>query len=73
MISLEGPRGAGAYRPRCRGSRPPMSDPAEIWAVIPVKETHDAKQRLASALSAPLRQALALAMLKDVLDAVCAV
>jgi 2-phospho-L-lactate/phosphoenolpyruvate guanylyltransferase len=47
-----------------------MSDPAEIWAIIPVKETQDAKQRLAPVLSAPDRQALALAMLEDVLDAV---
>lgn len=47
-----------------------MSDPAEIWAIIPVKETQNAKQRLAPVLSAPKRQALALAMLEDVLDAV---
>src|SRR5258708_10829439 len=47
-----------------------MSDPADVWAIIPVKETHDAKQRLAPLLPAPLRQALALAMLEDVLDAV---
>jgi 2-phospho-L-lactate/phosphoenolpyruvate guanylyltransferase len=47
-----------------------MSDPADVWAIIPIKETHDAKQRLASVLSAPLRQALALAMLEDVLEAV---
>ena len=50
-----------------------MSDPAEVWAIIPVKETHGAKQRLAPVLSAPLRQKLALAMLEDVLDAVMAV
>ncbi len=50
-----------------------MSDPAEVWAIIPVKETHGAKQRLAPVLSAPLRQKLALAMLEDVLDAVSAV
>ncbi len=50
-----------------------MSDPAEVWAIIPVKETHGAKQRLAPVLSAPLRQRLALAMLEDVLDAVTAV
>jgi 2-phospho-L-lactate guanylyltransferase len=50
-----------------------MSDPAEIWAIVPVKETHDAKQRLAPVLSASLRQGLALAMLEDVLDAVAAV
>jgi 2-phospho-L-lactate guanylyltransferase len=49
-----------------------MSDPAEIWAIIPVKEAHDAKQRLVPVLPAPLRQALALAMLEDVLDAACA-
>src|SRR5258708_27392403 len=47
-----------------------MSDPADVWAIIPVKKTHDAKQRLAPLLPAPLRQKLALAMLEDVLDAV---
>jgi 2-phospho-L-lactate guanylyltransferase len=50
-----------------------MSDPSEVWAVIPVKETHGAKQRLVPVLSAALRQALALAMLEDVLDAVAGV
>jgi 2-phospho-L-lactate guanylyltransferase len=50
-----------------------MSDPAEVWIIIPVKETHDAKQRLAPVLSQSLRQDLALAMLEDVLDAVTAV
>jgi 2-phospho-L-lactate/phosphoenolpyruvate guanylyltransferase len=48
-------------------------NPAEIWAIIPVKETRDAKQRLAPVLSAPLRQKLALAMLEDVLEAVAGV
>jgi 2-phospho-L-lactate/phosphoenolpyruvate guanylyltransferase len=47
--------------------------PGEVWAVIPVKETRGAKQRLAPVLSAPLRQALALAMLEDVLEAVAGV
>ncbi|HTW52042.1 MAG TPA: 2-phospho-L-lactate guanylyltransferase, partial [Stellaceae bacterium] len=47
-----------------------MSDPGEVWAIIPVKETQNAKQRLSPALSAALRQALALAMLEDVLEAV---
>jgi 2-phospho-L-lactate/phosphoenolpyruvate guanylyltransferase len=50
-----------------------MSDPSEVWAIIPVKETTGAKQRLASVLSAPLRQQLALAMLEDVLEAVAGV
>ena len=50
-----------------RASRP------DIWAVIPVKETVVAKQRLAEALSPRLRQDLALAMFQDVLDAVAAV
>ena len=49
------------------------SNPAEIWAIVPVKETQGAKQRLAPALSAKLRQALALAMLEDVLEAVAGV
>jgi 2-phospho-L-lactate guanylyltransferase len=50
-----------------------MSDPGEVWAVIPVKETANAKQRLVPVLSRSLRQALALAMLEDVLEAVAAV
>jgi 2-phospho-L-lactate/phosphoenolpyruvate guanylyltransferase len=50
-----------------------MSDPGEVWAIIPVKETQDAKQRLAPVLSAALRQELALAMLEDVLEAVAEV
>jgi 2-phospho-L-lactate/phosphoenolpyruvate guanylyltransferase len=50
-----------------------MSDPGEVWAVIPVKETANAKQRLAPVAPASLRQALALAMLEDVLEAVSAV
>ncbi|HML10251.1 MAG TPA: 2-phospho-L-lactate guanylyltransferase [Stellaceae bacterium] len=50
-----------------------MDDASEVWAIIPVKETVGAKQRLAPVLSAPLRQALALAMLEDVLEAVARV
>jgi 2-phospho-L-lactate guanylyltransferase len=50
-----------------------MSDPGEVWAIIPVKETQGAKQRLAPVLSRSLRQALALAMLEDVLEAVTGV
>jgi 2-phospho-L-lactate/phosphoenolpyruvate guanylyltransferase len=45
----------------------------DIWAVIPVKETVRAKQRLAGALTPRLRQELALAMFEDVLAAVAAV
>lgn len=45
----------------------------DIWAVIPVKETAVAKQRLAETMPSRLRQALALAMLEDVLAAVAAV
>ena len=43
---------------------------AEIWAVIPVKETLGAKQRLSVGVPAHLRQELALTMLEDVLAAV---
>ena len=43
-----------------------------IWAVVPVKDTRDAKQRLAAALPQAQRSALALAMLEDVLDALAA-
>lgn len=40
-----------------------------IWAVVPVKDTRCAKQRLAAALPQAQRSALALAMLEDVLEA----
>jgi 2-phospho-L-lactate guanylyltransferase len=40
-----------------------------IWAVLPIKETALAKQRLSQRLSASARQQLVLAMLADVLDA----
>jgi 2-phospho-L-lactate guanylyltransferase len=43
-----------------------------IWAVVPVKETEGAKQRLASVLPSAARQQLALAMLEDVLAALAA-
>ncbi len=46
-----------------------MSDTKGIWAVVPVKDTALAKQRLAAAVPPPLRQALMLAMLEDVLAA----
>jgi 2-phospho-L-lactate guanylyltransferase len=46
-----------------------MSDTNGIWAVVPVKDTSAAKQRLAAAVPAALRQALMLAMLEDVLAA----
>ncbi len=50
-----------------------MSEFGDVWAVIPVKETQAAKQRLAPLLSQALRQKLALAMLEDVLEAVAGV
>src|SRR5438034_8664588 len=40
-----------------------------IWAVVPVKDTALAKQRLAAAVPAQLRQGLMLAMLEAVLAA----
>lgn len=43
-----------------------------IWAAVPVKEFAEAKQRLASVLSAKQRQLLAAAMFEDVLDALSA-
>jgi 2-phospho-L-lactate/phosphoenolpyruvate guanylyltransferase len=43
---------------------------SDIWAVIPVKETAAAKERLADAVPRHLRPGLALAMLEDVLAAV---
>ena len=50
-----------------------MASARDIWAVVPVKETAGAKQRLAKLLSADVRRRLALAMLDDVLDAVTSV
>ena len=46
-----------------------MSTPRIIHAVVPVKDTRHAKQRLAGVLSRAQRQELALAMLEDVLAA----
>lgn len=43
-----------------------------VWAVVPVKDTAAAKQRLAGAVPPALRQGLALAMLEDVLAALAA-
>jgi 2-phospho-L-lactate guanylyltransferase len=43
-----------------------------IWAVIPVKETAAAKQRLVASVPEPLREKLVLTMLEDVLAAVAA-
>lgn len=44
----------------------------DIWAVLPIKETAEAKQRLADFVPAHLRPGLALAMFEDVLDALTA-
>ena len=49
-----------------------MSSVSGIWAVVPLKHTIHAKQRLAGALDAALRQQLALAMAHDVLCALAA-
>jgi 2-phospho-L-lactate/phosphoenolpyruvate guanylyltransferase len=45
----------------------------DIWAVVPVKETAFAKQRLAGHLPPTVRQELALAMFEDVLEALAEV
>jgi 2-phospho-L-lactate guanylyltransferase len=50
-----------------------MTGSKDIWAVVPVKDTAAAKQRLAAAVPASLRQGLALAMLEDVLAALAEV
>ena len=47
-----------------------MTGEPDIWAVIPVKETSGAKERLADAVPRHLRPGLALAMLEDVLASV---
>jgi 2-phospho-L-lactate guanylyltransferase len=50
-----------------------MSATSDIWAVIPVKETAGAKQRLGTAIPDALRSRFALAMLEDVLTALSSV
>ena len=50
-----------------------MDADGNIWAVVPVKETAAAKQRLAGLLVAGARRQLALAMLADVLQAIAGV
>jgi 2-phospho-L-lactate/phosphoenolpyruvate guanylyltransferase len=50
-----------------------MNTSCDIWAVMPVKDTAGAKQRLAGFLPAQVRRQLALAMFEDVLQAVAAV
>jgi 2-phospho-L-lactate guanylyltransferase len=51
-----------------RAADPGTTVTAPIWAVVPVKETAGAKQRLADLLSEPQRRRLALAMAEDVLS-----
>jgi 2-phospho-L-lactate/phosphoenolpyruvate guanylyltransferase len=45
---------------------------ADVWAVVPIKATADAKQRLGNAVAPALRPRLALAMAEDVLAALAA-
>jgi 2-phospho-L-lactate/phosphoenolpyruvate guanylyltransferase len=45
---------------------------ADIWAVVPVKDTRTAKQRLAPVMDQETRTLLAHAMLEDVLSAIAA-
>lgn len=49
-----------------------MSARADVWAVVPIKATTDAKQRLGNAVPPALRSRLALAMAEDVLAALAA-
>ncbi len=44
----------------------------DIWAVVPIKETSAAKQRLANFVPAHLRPGLVLAMFEDVMEALTA-
>ncbi len=50
-----------------------MSAPRKICAVVPIKDTAQAKQRLAGILSAAQRRSLALAMAEDVLETLASV
>ncbi len=45
---------------------------SEVWAVLPIKDVRDAKQRLAGVLAREERAALFRSMLGDVLDAIAA-
>ena len=49
-----------------------MSARADVWAVVPIKATADAKQRLGNAVAPALRPRLALTMAEDVLAALAA-
>jgi len=49
-----------------------VSAHADVWAVVPVKDTSDAKQRLGDAVAPAVRPRLALAMIEDVLAALAA-
>ena len=49
-----------------------MSEWRTIWALVPVKDLRDAKQRLADVLDADERRALFRAMLEDVLAVLAA-
>jgi 2-phospho-L-lactate guanylyltransferase len=49
-----------------------VSTRADVWAVVPVKDTTNAKYRLREALSKKLRRHLALDMLEDVLATLAA-
>jgi 2-phospho-L-lactate guanylyltransferase len=49
-----------------------VSARADVWAVVPIKATTDAKQRLGNAVAPTLRPRLALAMAEDVLAALAA-
>jgi 2-phospho-L-lactate guanylyltransferase len=49
-----------------------VSARGDVWAVVPIKATADAKQRLGNAVAPALRPRLALAMAEDVLAALAA-
>lgn len=49
-----------------------MSAGRDVWAVVPIKATADAKQRLGNAVAPAVRPKLALAMAEDVLAALAA-
>jgi 2-phospho-L-lactate guanylyltransferase len=49
-----------------------MSATADVWAVVPVKDSAGAKQRLGDAIAPELRRRLALAMAEDVLATLAA-
>ncbi len=68
MLTRQGSRICGLFS-MAKSGRPLHRD---VWAIVPIKETEFAKQRLAKALSPGRRQELVVAMFEDVMQALSA-